>query len=139
MVVLLLMVVAPSGRRPSLPVGRLSCEDVPRTLRDGGCVAGIPVLVEFPDLESPALKGKVARGVLKPRVVVEVAGDLTDGISAMVKPAESASKAFDEQTTAVDNLEQNISPLLGRYDELMEKSVLNKEEQAELKKIVELS
>jgi hypothetical protein len=70
-------------------------------------------------------------------VVVEVAGDLTDGISAMVNPAESASKAFDEQTTAVNNLEQNISPLLGRYDELMEKSVLNKEEQAELKKIVE--
>lgn len=70
-------------------------------------------------------------------VVVEVAGDLTDGISAMVNPAESASKAFEEQTTAVNNLEQNISPLLGRYDELMEKSVLNKEEQAELKKIVE--
>ena len=70
-------------------------------------------------------------------VVVEVAGNLTDGISAMINPAESASKAFDEQTTAVNNLEQNISPLLGRYDELMEKSVLNKEEQAELKKIVE--
>lgn len=70
-------------------------------------------------------------------VVVEVAGDLTDGISAMVNPAESASKAFDEQTTAVNNLEENISPLLGRYDELMAKSVLNQEEQAELKKIVE--
>lgn len=70
-------------------------------------------------------------------VVVEVAGDLTENISAMVNPAESAAKAFDEQTTAVNNLEQNISPLLTRYDELMSKSVLNQEEQAELKKIVE--
>lgn len=77
-------------------------------------------------------------------VVVEVAGDLTDGISAMVNPAESASKAFDEQTSSVNNLETNISPLLDRYDELQgrllnstEATALNKEEQAELKKIVE--
>jgi hypothetical protein len=77
-------------------------------------------------------------------VVVEVAADLTDGISAMVNPAESASKAFDEQTSSVNNLETNISPLLDRYDELQgrllnstEATALNKEEQAELKKIVE--
>lgn len=70
-------------------------------------------------------------------VVVEVAGDLTDGISAMVNPAESAAKAFDEQTSAVNNLENNISPLLDRYDELQSKAVLNQTEQEELKKIVE--
>ena len=70
-------------------------------------------------------------------VVVEVAGDLTDGISAMVNPAESAAKAFDEQTSAVNNLENNISPLLDRYDELQGKAVLNQAEQEELKKIVE--
>jgi hypothetical protein len=69
-------------------------------------------------------------------VVVEVAGDLTDGISAMVNPAESAAKAFDEQTSAVNNLESNISPLLDRYDELSAKAVLNQAEQEELKKIV---
>lgn len=69
-------------------------------------------------------------------VVVEVAGDLTDGISAMVNPAESAAKAFDDQTSAVNNLETNISPLLDRYDELQAKAVLNQAEQEELKKIV---
>jgi hypothetical protein len=68
--------------------------------------------------------------------VVEVIGGITDGISAMINPAEAAADAFDKQQESVASLESNISPLLDRYDELTGKTILTKDEQDELKKII---
>ena len=50
--------------------------------------------------------------------------------------AEQLTEAFHEQKNAVVNLEKNTLPLLNRYDELKGKTTLNKEEQAELDKII---
>lgn len=68
--------------------------------------------------------------------VVEVIGGITEGISAMINPAEAAADAFDKQQESVASLESNISPLLDRYDELTGKTILTKDEQDELKKII---
>jgi len=68
--------------------------------------------------------------------VVEVIGGITEGISAMINPAEAAADAFDKQKESVASLESNISPLLDRYDELTGKTILTKDEQDELKKII---
>ena len=49
----------------------------------------------------------------------------------------SAVDAFDAQITSVLNLTEKIDPLLERYDELKSKSKLSKDEQAELKDIID--
>ena len=50
--------------------------------------------------------------------------------------ASDANKEFESQRDAYVKLSGSMSPLLDRYDELKKKTVLSKEEQAELKKIV---
>lgn len=68
--------------------------------------------------------------------VVGAISDVVDGIDSLLNPAQAATKAFDEQAEKVADLENNISPLLDRYDELTGKSNLSKREQDELKKII---
>lgn len=50
--------------------------------------------------------------------------------------AESLTDAFLKQQSEVKMLETKINPLLDRYDDLKSKATLNKDEQAELKKII---
>lgn len=68
--------------------------------------------------------------------VVDSIGSVTDAVGDMINPAQSASKAFDQQSQRVADLQKNISPLLDRYDQLKTKSNLTTAEQTELKKIV---
>ncbi len=75
-----------------------------------------------------------------------ITGALTtfvSGIYNLIKPIEDAMTAserlFNEWkngTDALKNLQNNIEPLLKRYDELKLKSELSKDEQAELQKII---
>jgi hypothetical protein len=51
--------------------------------------------------------------------------------------AQKLTKEFQEQAEKVNNLEHNIEPLLSRYDELKSKGKLNKDEQTELRDILE--
>lgn len=51
--------------------------------------------------------------------------------------ATQAGKAYDDQAAKVQDLETNLVPLLDRYDELEEKSTLTKDEQVELKDIIQ--
>lgn len=59
-------------------------------------------------------------------------------IEALRPPSEleRTGRAFDEQAMKVADLEQNIVPLLGRYDELSTKTNLNADEQKELTSII---
>jgi hypothetical protein len=59
-------------------------------------------------------------------------------IEALRPPSEleRAAQAFDEQAMKVADLEQNIVPLLERYDELSSKTSLNADEQKELTNII---
>ncbi|QIP15708.1 phage tail tape measure protein [Spirosoma aureum] len=69
--------------------------------------------------------------------VVEWATTLTDVLNTAVTPAsDAAAMAFQDQKTKVMELNQSLSPLLTRHDQLTAKTILTKEEQAELKKIV---
>lgn len=49
---------------------------------------------------------------------------------------EQLADSFKEQAQQIDSLQKNTIPLLNRYDELKEKSSLNKTEQGELKTII---
>ena len=62
--------------------------------------------------------------------------DVVEGIGDLVNPAKAASEAFDEQATKVEDLENNIVPLLDRYDQLAGQTVRSKKEQDELQKII---
>lgn len=70
-------------------------------------------------------------------VVVGSIGGVVGAITDMLAPADAASRAFDEQATKVDDLNNNIAPLLDRYDVLSTKTNLNAGEQDELKGIIE--
>lgn len=48
-------------------------------------------------------------------------------------PADSLTEQFSDQSRKVKDLQENISPLLDRYDELKTKTELSKDEQEELK------
>jgi uncharacterized protein YoxC len=69
--------------------------------------------------------------------VLDLVGDLVGGLEATVQPAEAASKAFAEQAKTVAMLENDIAPLLDRYDELTSKSTLTADEQNELRGIID--
>lgn len=62
-------------------------------------------------------------------------GLITDLAEATSK-TKTATQAFDDQIGSVINLQTNIAPLADRYEELKDKTVLNKNEQAELDKII---
>lgn len=69
--------------------------------------------------------------------VVEQATNLTKLLTDGLTPAsERATQAFEEQRTKVQDLQKNLSPLLDRHDQLKAKTVLTKDEQAELKTII---
>jgi hypothetical protein len=63
--------------------------------------------------------------------------DMANGLESIVEPAKSASNAFDDQALKVKSLEENIVPLLSRYEDLTSKSNLSKKEQDELRKIID--
>lgn len=69
-------------------------------------------------------------------VVVDAIGGVVGVIGDMVNPTAAATKAFDDQAAKVADLENNINPLLDRYDELAGKANLNAAEQDELQKII---
>lgn len=60
---------------------------------------------------------------------------LVEGFSKLANPVQASAKAFKDQKDSVQNLEKNINPLLGRYDELTSKTKLTTKEQKELKDI----
>lgn len=66
----------------------------------------------------------------------KISGGIADKILGLTKITKDQSQAYQEQLDKVVNLESNIVPLLSRYDELKSKATLNKEEQAELNKII---
>lgn len=59
-----------------------------------------------------------------------------ENITSVKSQSEKLTDEFHEQTARVNDLTKNTAPLLDRYDELKKKAVLNKVEQAELKKII---
>lgn len=64
-------------------------------------------------------------------------GDVADWLNSKLSESiKSATEKFDEQVESVFNLQNNILPLLGRYDELANKSDLNQAEQSELNSII---
>lgn len=62
--------------------------------------------------------------------------DVSQAITSLTNPIDTATKAFDDQTQKVNNLEKDLVPLLDRYDELTSKSNLSEEEQKELAKVI---
>ncbi|QIP16834.1 phage tail tape measure protein [Spirosoma aureum] len=69
--------------------------------------------------------------------VVEWATSLTNVLNSAVTPAsDAAAMAFQDQKTKVMELNQSLTPLLTRHDQLTAKTILTKDEQTELKKIV---
>lgn len=65
---------------------------------------------------------------------------LADGVNAfaaMITPAKTATEAFADQSIKVKDLTSNVSPLLGRYDELSTKANLSATEQGELRTIID--
>lgn len=69
--------------------------------------------------------------------LVDAIGRIATGILDIVRHSGTLSEQFTEQTRKVNELQQNINPLLTRYDELKDKAILNSAEQAELKSIIE--
>ena len=59
------------------------------------------------------------------------------GAEELTSKTKSATEQFDKQVSSVLNLVTNIEPLLGRYEELKTKTTLSKDEQAEMKKIID--
>ena len=61
---------------------------------------------------------------------------VNDDLLSTESEAEKLTSQFKEQAISVNHLEKNINPLLDRYDQLKAKGKLNKEEQGELKNIL---
>lgn len=72
--------------------------------------------------------------------VAEAAVNIIDGVvdafTRLDNPAKAAVDAFDDQAAAVSNLESDLIPLLGRYDELTAQSELSGDEQKELSQVI---
>ncbi len=60
-----------------------------------------------------------------------------EGLTKLLQGQEKASIAFDNQINKVADLNVNLFPLLERYEELQEKSILSTEEQTELNRIMQ--
>lgn len=69
--------------------------------------------------------------------IVAGLSSMADGFTALVNPAKGATDAFNDQAAKVSKLEQELPPLLDRYEELKGKSNLTKAEQAELGKVIQ--
>lgn len=70
-------------------------------------------------------------------VVVDSIGAVVGVVGDLVNPTAAATKAFDDQAEKVANLENNINPLLDRYDQLAGRADLNQTEQAELRSVID--
>lgn len=60
-----------------------------------------------------------------------------EGLTKLLQGQEKASVAFDNQINKVADLNVNLFPLLERYEELREKSILSTDEQTELNRIMQ--
>ena len=69
--------------------------------------------------------------------MVDIIGNIATRILDIVKNSGTLNEQFTAQAKKVDELQQNINPLLSRYDALKDKAILNSAEQAELKNIIE--
>jgi hypothetical protein len=67
---------------------------------------------------------------------IDLMGMLLSGVTDLVKANDSATESWRVQSDMVQNLEENVVPLIDRYEELSHKSNLSKEEQDELDKII---
>lgn len=81
--------------------------------------------------------GKQLNNVLTNSKLTDFIQGLVQGFINLITPVKSAVIEFDDLNNKVNHLQKDISPLLDRYDELKKRTILNKEEQAELKKIVQ--
>ncbi|MCX2473583.1 hypothetical protein OQZ33_04480 [Pedobacter sp. MC2016-05] len=66
----------------------------------------------------------------------QVLGFINESILATETVGQRLTKEFQNQATEVRNLEQSVNPLLSRYDDLKSKGKLNKDEQSELKNVI---
>lgn len=64
--------------------------------------------------------------------------ELATGVLNLASGTGTATEQFNEQAKTVNNLENNIVPLIDRYDELTTKTELSKDEQTELDAIIQL-
>ncbi len=62
--------------------------------------------------------------------------NLIGKLSELLGGSEKATNEFKKQAGIVNDLEKNVTPLIDRYDELTEKTNLNKNEQEELDKLI---
>lgn len=76
--------------------------------------------------------------------LLNVAGRVTDFLAKvaekfdrMIDPATALTEIYDEQTRAVGDLEEELIPLLSRYEELQAKTTPTKEEQEELRVVIQ--
>lgn len=69
-------------------------------------------------------------------VVIDLLGLLTSGVTDFVKASDTAVESWRKQGDSVKNLEENVVPLIDRYEELSNKSNLSKKEQDELDNII---
>lgn len=61
---------------------------------------------------------------------------ISDDLLSTESSAQKLTKEFNNQAAEVRNLEKNVNPLLDRYDQLKSKGKLNKDEQTELKNVL---
>lgn len=61
---------------------------------------------------------------------------MADAIDKVAGSTESATEKFDNHINKIADLEVNMVPLVARYEELKTKGELNKEEQAELNRVM---
>lgn len=76
--------------------------------------------------------------------LVDIAGSVVDGIETiadvlggLTAKADSTTEAFREQSVRVNDLQNNLVPLLDRYDELSQTAGENEADQEELRKVIE--
>lgn len=70
------------------------------------------------------------------RSAVQGFTSLIGSLSDLLGSSQKATDEFKKQAGIVTDLEENIIPLIDRYDELTEKTSLNKDEQEELDKLI---
>lgn len=81
--------------------------------------------------------GKTLNRIFINSGVVSFFKDVVSGLNSILTPAKSAIQKFEELNEEVQNLDKNILPLANRYDELKRKTSLSKDEQNEMKSIIE--
>jgi hypothetical protein len=70
------------------------------------------------------------------RKLLPIYSSLTGLLINLITPAKSLTELFEEQGDRVKSLDENINPLLSKYDSLIPLAKNNKEKQAELKEVI---